>query len=188
MMVVVAQARRRQRRCKTTTVLSSGGTRRPSSRRGRRWNSGPIGPSIAATTDDAIAGAVGMDGTIVGGDGVSQRDGRYSSTIEDDPLHRANRASSNGLASAQRWMHLLRECDRTGPAARVRRRLPGSLISRSPRISKPGECHSPTTADWLLVAVRRHPRSPLNQLLVERLEERLAEDHIVSRRRSRCFE
>jgi hypothetical protein len=31
-------------------VSSSGGTRRPSSRRGRRWNSGPIGPSIAATT------------------------------------------------------------------------------------------------------------------------------------------
>ena len=110
--------------------------------RGRRWNSGPIRPSITVTTKDAIAGAVGMDGTIVGGDGVSQRDGRYSSTIEDDPLHRANRASSNGLASAQRWMHLLRECDRTGPAARVRRRLPGSLISRSPRISKPGNAFS----------------------------------------------
>ena len=85
------------------------------SRRSRRWNSGPIGPSITATTKDAIAGAVGMDGTVVGGDGVSQRDGRYSSTIEDDPLHRANRASSDGLASAQRSMRLLRECDRAGP-------------------------------------------------------------------------
>ena len=66
-------------------------------------------------TEDAIAGAVGMDGTVLGGDDVSHRDGRYSSTIEDDPLHRANRASSDGLASAQRSMRLLRKCDRAGP-------------------------------------------------------------------------
>ena len=32
-------------------------------------------------------------------------------------------------------------------------------------------------ADRLSVTVRRHPRSPLDQLLEERLEERLAEDH-----------
>ena len=37
--------------------------------------------------------------------------------------------------------------------------------------------HSPTMADRLSVTVRRHPRSPLDQLLEERLEERLAEDH-----------
>ena len=100
---------------RSSTEPSSGGTRRPSSRRGWRWNSGPIGPIIAATTEDAIAGAVGMDGTVVGGGGVSQGDGRYSSTIEDDPLHRANRASSDGLASARRSMRLLRKCDRAGP-------------------------------------------------------------------------
>ena len=32
-------------------------------------------------------------------------------------------------------------------------------------------------ADRLSVTVRRHPRSPLDQLLEERLEEQLAEDH-----------
>jgi hypothetical protein len=32
-------------------------------------------------------------------------------------------------------------------------------------------------ADRLSVTVRHHPRSPLDQLLEERLEERLAEDH-----------
>jgi hypothetical protein len=148
---------------------------------------GPSGRVSRRRPTTRSPGRSGWMGPSSGGDGVSQRDGRYSSTVEDDPLHRANRASSDGLASAQRSMRLLRECDRAGPAARVRRRPPGSLISRSPPISKPRECHSPTTADRLSVAVRRHPRSPLDQLLEERLEERLAEDHIVSRRRSRCF-
>jgi len=122
-----------------------------------------------------------------GGDGgASRRDGgRCSSTIEDrSSAPRRPRVRRRPGRRARRSTRPLRECYRArGPAARVRRRPPRGPASRS----RGGECHSPTTADRLSVAVRRHPRSPLDQLLEERLEERLAEDHIVSRRRSRCF-
>jgi hypothetical protein len=184
-------ARRRRRRRRRPV-----GTRRPSSRRGRggRRNSGPIGTGYRGDDPpDAIAGAVGMDGgPPSSGGGASRRDGRTdirrrsrTTILRAAPTARPAAARDVGRGDRRRPP---RECDRARGGSPPREFVadpppggPRSPVFSPPRISRPGggDAFSPTMADRSSVAVRRrHPRSPLDQLLSE---ERLGR---TTRRRS----
>jgi hypothetical protein len=192
--------RRRRRETTTTASPSSGGDAAAILAAGAGAGVGIPGPSsgpgLSRRYDpaDAIAGASsGWTGDRRRrGGGASRRDGRTdirrrsrTTILRAAPAARPAAARDVGRGDRRRPP---RECDRARGGSPPRESVadpppggPRSPVFSPPRISRPGggDAFSPTMADLSSVAVRRrHPRSPLDQLLSE---ERLGR---TTRRRS----